>query len=57
LILVPVLGALTPRPGSRHYLDRIRADLQARIAKGGGEVKEPARILARLDELAQTPPT
>ena len=57
LILVPVLGALTPRPGSRHYLDRIRADLQARIAKGGGDVNELAQILARLDELSQTPPT
>jgi hypothetical protein len=57
VILVPVLGALTPRPESHYYLDRIRADLRARIANGGGDVKELAQILARLDELSQTPPT
>lgn len=57
LVLVPVLGALTPRPGSRHYLDRIRGDLQARIGRGGRDVKELARILERLDEIARTPPT
>ena len=57
LILVPVLGALTPRPESRHYLDRIRDDLQARIANGGRDVKELARILERLDEISRTPPT
>jgi hypothetical protein len=57
LILVPVLGALTPRPESRHYIDQIRSDLQARVAHGGRDVKELARILERLDEISQTPPT
>jgi hypothetical protein len=54
---VPVLGALTPRPESRHYIDQIRSDLQARVAHGGRDVKELARILERLDEISQTPPT
>ncbi|MGH6895469.1 MAG: hypothetical protein ACREJ5_02825 [Geminicoccaceae bacterium] len=57
LLLVPLLGALTPRPVSRHYVARIREDLRRRIAKGGRDVEELRGILERLDRIAGNPPT
>lgn len=55
LVLVPVLGALTPRPLSHHYLERIRADLMERIARGDGETEELRRILDAIDQLSREP--
>jgi hypothetical protein len=49
LLLVPVLGALTPRAASAHYLGRIRADLERRQAAGGAEAEQLGRILRQLD--------
>jgi predicted anti-sigma-YlaC factor YlaD len=57
LILVPLLGAFTPRPGSQHYVVRLRGDLLRRIGEGGRDVEELRRILGRLDEIAGNPPT
>jgi hypothetical protein len=57
LILVPALGVLTPRPGSRHYVARIRDDLRRRINGGGRDVAELRGILERLDELTGPPST
>ncbi|MGH6914268.1 MAG: hypothetical protein ACREH3_11250 [Geminicoccales bacterium] len=57
LFLVPLLGALTPRPVSRHYVARIREDLRRRIAKGGRDVEELRGILERLDGIIRGPPT
>lgn len=51
VLLVPLLGTFTPRPSSRHYVDRIRADLARRIAGGGRDVEQLRRISERLDEL------
>lgn len=51
LLLVPLLGSFTPRPSSRHYLDRIRADLAHRIAAGGRDREQLRAISHRLDEL------
>jgi hypothetical protein len=34
LLMVPVIGSLTPRPSSRHFVERIRADLERRLALG-----------------------
>ena len=57
LILVPLLGALTPRPGSQHYVARLRGDLRRRIGEGGRDVEELRRILGRLDEITGNWPT
>jgi hypothetical protein len=57
LILVPLLGALTPRAGSQHYVARLRGDLRRRIGEGGRDVEELRRILGRLDEIAGRPMT
>jgi hypothetical protein len=51
LLLVPVLGALTPRAVSAHYLGRIRADLERRRAAGGADAERLGRILRHLDRL------
>jgi hypothetical protein len=48
LLLVPALGALTPRAMSAHYLEAIRADLEQRLAAGGTDAAELRQILARL---------
>jgi len=56
VLLVPVLGALTPRPGSAHYVVRIRDDLRDRIAKGGRDAQDLRRLLERLDRIT-APPT
>ena len=53
LILVPVLGTLTPRAGSAHYLRRIRADLEQRQAAGGTDAEQLHRILRQLDRLTE----
>lgn len=55
LVLVPVIGAFTPRPMSEHYLARIRADLERRLAAGQG-VEPLRRILAHLDQLTRARP-
>jgi hypothetical protein len=51
LLLVPVLGSLTPRSMSLHYLRRIRADLEHRIATGEGDREQLRGVRKRLDEL------
>jgi hypothetical protein len=51
LLLVPVLGALAPRPQSDHYVARIRADLRRRIAHGGRDAGQLRELLARLDQI------
>lgn len=56
VILVPLLGAFTPRPGSQHYVARLRDDLRRRIGEGGRDVEELRRILGRLDEVTRNPP-
>lgn len=56
LILVPVLGSLTPRSMSRHYVDRVRADLEHRISRGERHPEELRRILRHLDRLEAGPP-
>lgn len=57
LILVPLLGALTPRAESEHYLVRIRGDLRQRIAHGGRDAEELRRLLERIDQITASPPT
>ena len=51
LLLVPALGALTPRANSAHYLAAIRADLERRLAAGGDDDGALREVLARLDRL------
>jgi hypothetical protein len=55
LLLVPVIGSLTPRPMSAHYLERIRSDLAQRLARGAKEGRDAAalaRVLGQLDALS-----
>lgn len=52
VLLVPVLGSLTPRPMSEPHLRRIRADLARRIADGGPEAPHLRAVLERLDGLS-----
>ena len=54
LLLVPALGALTPRPRSDHYVARIRADLLRRIARGGRDAGQLREVLDRLDRITST---
>ena len=54
LLLVPALGALTPRPQSDHYVARIRTDLRRRIARGGRDVGQLRELLDRLDRITAT---
>lgn len=49
LLLVPVMGSLTPRPTSRHFVERIRRDLERRIARGHNDPEELRRLSAELD--------
>ena len=56
LLLVPVLGSLTPRSMSPHYLRRIRADLEHRIAAGEGDREQLRGVRERLDELITRQP-
>lgn len=51
LVLVPLLGSLTPRPMSPHYLACIRSDLARRIAAGTRDAGELRRVIARLDRV------
>ena len=51
VLLVPVLGSLTPRAMAPHYLERIRADLHRRVAQGGADAGQLRRVLAHLDQL------
>jgi hypothetical protein len=55
VLLVPVLGALTPRASSAHYVGRIRADLERRRASGGADAEQLGRILRHLDRLTGPP--
>lgn len=57
LLLVPVLGALTPRPESDHYVARIRADLRRRVARGGRDAGQLRELLDGLDQITATGPT
>jgi hypothetical protein len=54
LLLVPVLGVLTPRPESDHYVASIRADLRRRIASGGRDAGQLRELLNRLDQITRT---
>ena len=54
-LLVPLFGALTPRPESVHYVVRIREDLRGRIARGGRDAEELRRLLERLDRITGSP--
>ena len=54
-LLVPLLGAFTPRPGSAHYIARLRDDLRRRIGRGGGDVDGLRQTLTRLDEISGDP--
>jgi hypothetical protein len=56
LLLVPVIGSLMPRPMSAHYLDRIRADLEQRLSRGGHDAAPLRRIIERLDALSADRP-
>jgi hypothetical protein len=51
IVLVPVLGSLTPRAMAPHYLTQIRADLQHRVAQGGADAGRLRRVLTHLDQL------
>ena len=51
LLLVPTLGALTPRAMSAHYLAAIRADLERRLAAGAADEAALREVLAGLDRL------
>jgi len=53
LLLVPVLGSFLPRPMSRHYVDRIRADLEHRVARGGPDAAQTRRVLAHFETLGR----
>jgi hypothetical protein len=59
LLLVPVVGSLTPRPMAAHYRDRIRADLARRIAKGahGQDRAELRAALEQIEALNPRDPT
>ena len=56
LVLVPALGALTPRAMSAHYVQAIRADLERRILSGGPEAIQLRPLLEHLDRLKGPPP-
>lgn len=49
VLLVPVMGSLTPRPSSRHFVARIRGDLWRRIARGDPDPAELDRLASELD--------
>ncbi len=53
VLLVPVLGALTPRASSAHYVGRIRADLEQRQAAGGTDAGQLDQVLRQLDRLTE----
>jgi hypothetical protein len=55
LLLVPVLGALTPRAMSAHYVQAIRADLERRLARGGADATQLRLVLEHLDRLSGPP--
>lgn len=57
LVLVPLLGSLTPRPASEHYVARIRDDLRHRIARGDRDADELRRLLERIDQITAGQPT
>jgi hypothetical protein len=56
LVLVPALGALTPRAMSAHYLQAIRADLERRLTSGGPEATQLRPLLDHLHRLEGPPP-
>jgi hypothetical protein len=55
LVLVPVLGALTPSAMSAHYVRAIRADLERRLAQGGPDALQLRPLLEHLDRLSGPP--
>jgi hypothetical protein len=55
LLLVPVLGALTPRAMSAHYVRAIRADLERRLAAGDADPAQLRPVLEHLDRLKGPP--
>jgi hypothetical protein len=57
LLLVPLIGSFLPRPTSAHYVNRIRADLERRVALGGRDAGQLRHILAQLDQITRQGPT
>jgi len=55
MLMVPLLGTLTPRPEAAHYVVRIRDDLRDRIAEGGRDAEDLRRLLERLDRVTGPP--
>jgi hypothetical protein len=55
IVLVPVIGSLTPRAMAPHYVAQIRADLQRRVAQGGADAPQLRRVLTHLDQLGAPP--
>jgi hypothetical protein len=55
LLLVPTLGALTPRAMSAHYVLAIRADLERRLARAGPDSARLRQILQQLDASGEPP--
>jgi len=51
LVMVPVLGAFTPRAQSYHYVERIRADLERRLAQGVSDEPQLREVLHCVDHL------
>ncbi len=56
LLLVPLTGSFMPRPMSAHYVDKIRSDLERRIARGGQGAAQLKNILEQLDALSSGRP-
>jgi hypothetical protein len=54
-LLVPVLGALTPRAMSAHYVGSLRADVARRLAAGAPDAERLRRLLQHLDRLSAPP--
>jgi hypothetical protein len=56
LLLVPVAGSLMPRPMSAHHLDRIRSDLERRVARSGKDGRDTERLRHILGQIASISP-
>jgi predicted anti-sigma-YlaC factor YlaD len=55
LVLVPVLGALTPRAMSAHYVRSLRGDVARRLVAGAPDAERLRRLLRHLDRLSAPP--
>lgn len=57
VLLTPVLGSLTPRPMSAHFLVRLQAHLRRRLADDDEDRAELERISGELARLISRPPS